>query len=237
MRVEEGDVQHGRRHCPPPTERTAHDIDERDDEHVRARERREERGDEAPDRIVLVAGVEDPVLRQSRQALVIQAELLAIPAGYPRVAPRLQRDECEVREPDDRHDDGRQGDQAADATPLLPGETSQAAERVRGDREEVMAKREELTSRGRPSAEHVLRDRPVDEDHDCVARREHVRGFHGREGGARARRRRGARRGGAPPSRRRPRRAWSRARRGPRAVPSPRCGGRARRQGLRSRSR
>ena len=59
--------------------------------------------------------------------------------------------------------------EAADPAALLPGERGQPAERVRRDRKEVVTKREQLAARRRLAAEHVLRDQPVDDDHDRVA--------------------------------------------------------------------
>ncbi len=181
VRVEEGDVEEDRKQSPPPAERPARDVDERDDEHVRARERREKRRDEPPDRVVLVAAVVDPVLGESGQPLVVETELLAVPPRHAGVPPCLERDEREVGEPDDRDDDRRQRDEPADPAAFLPGEGGETAEPVRRDREQVMPKREQLAPSRRLAAENVLRDREVDDDHDRVGDREDVRGLDGRE--------------------------------------------------------
>ncbi len=174
VRKEQRDVEQERQETPPPSKRPADDVDQRDDERVRAGERREERRDEPPDGVVLVARVEHPVLGQAGEALVVEPELLAVPTGDAGVAPRLQRDEREVGESDHRHDDRRHRDQAADPAALLPRESGQPAERIRGDGKEVMTKCEQLPARGRLAAEHVLRDRPVHDDHRGVGHREHV---------------------------------------------------------------
>ena len=168
VRVEQCDVEQDGEQAPPHAERAADDVDERDDEHVRARERREERGDEPTDRVLLVARVEDPVLRQSREPLVIEPELLPVPPRNAGVAPRLQGDEGEVGQPDDRDDDRRQRDQPSDPASFLPGDRSEPAEHVRRNWKEVVPEGEQLSARRGPAPEHVLRNGPVDEDHRGV---------------------------------------------------------------------
>jgi hypothetical protein len=79
---EEPGVQEEGSKSPPPAKRAAQNEDQSDDQHVRAGEGREEGGDETPDRIVLVSGVVDPVLGETREALVVEPELLAVPPGH-----------------------------------------------------------------------------------------------------------------------------------------------------------
>ena len=120
-------------------------------------------------------GVVDPVLGQPGEPLVVEPELLAIPAGDARVAPGLQRDEREVERARPQRRPRPTGRRALRRAALLPGERDQPPERVGRDREEVVAQREELAARRRLAAEHVLRHEPVDDDDDRVARGEDVR--------------------------------------------------------------
>ncbi len=175
MGVEKPRVQEQADERPPPPERPADDEDEADDERVRARVRGEEGRDEAPQRAVLAARVVDPVLGKPGQALVVQSELLAVPAGNAGLAPGLELDERQVDETDDRDPGRDERDDRSDAAPVAPPDGRQPAERVAGDRQEVVPEREELPARRRLAAEPVLRDHRVQDDDERVAHREHVR--------------------------------------------------------------
>ena len=98
MRPEESRVDdRAGRDRPPPWPR-GDEEEQHDDEGVRGRERAEEGRDEPAGRALLV-GVQDPVLRQVREAAVGEPELLVEPVGDAGVAPPLERDEVDVDEP------------------------------------------------------------------------------------------------------------------------------------------
>ena len=129
---------------------------DRDEQHVRGRERAEERRDEPAQR-VLVARVVEPVLRQPGEALaVVETELLAEPSGDSGVAPGLERDRVDVDEPP-RGDDPRGGeDRVTEPAPVVVAERDPAAEEVRRDGSQVVADAVEDSVRGRVAAEPVL---------------------------------------------------------------------------------
>ena len=109
----------------PPAAATVHhgappgdEVEEHDHEHVRGRERAEERRAEPADRVLLVARVQNPVLRQAREARAVdEPELLLEPAGHARVAPPLERHEVDVDEPPGRDRDRDADERQREAAP------------------------------------------------------------------------------------------------------------------------
>ena len=171
----EGEVR-GTRVCPqqsgigdrgrcdrPPVGTTSDEVEQHDDEHVRRRQWAEERRDEPPDRILLVARVEHPVLRQTRQAPIAETELVPKPPGHARVAPPLQRDGVDVDQAPQREQDRGAGKREGDAPPRRRGEHEQAAEEIGGNGQQVVPGRKQLPSRCRAAVEPRLRQEPVEE--------------------------------------------------------------------------
>ena len=146
---------------------------DRRQQHVRRRERAEERRDEPAQR-PLVAGVVDPVLGQAGEAAVLEPELLPEPAGHTRVAPGLQGDGVDVDQPPRRDDGGDAEDQPAGDPAIAGREGDAAAEEVAGDRGQVVPDPVEDPARGGVAAEPVLRDQRVEDDDRRVREREPV---------------------------------------------------------------
>ena len=101
----------------PPGAAARDEVEEDDHEDVRGRERAEEGRDEPADRVLLVTRVQDPVLRQAGEAAVDEPELFLVPAGHPRVAPPLERDEVDVGEAPDRQRHRDAGESEREAPP------------------------------------------------------------------------------------------------------------------------
>ena len=220
MRPEKAGVGDDRRGDRPPRPPPGDEEEQDDHEHVRGRERAEEGRDEPPDRVVLVARVEDPVLRQPAEPLVDEPELLLEPARHARVAPPLQRHEVDVGEAPERERRPRRRRAASESRRQATGvEHEQPAEEVRGDRDQVVARGEELAALRRLAVEPALREEPVEEDERRVDEREPVGPGLDRQRARAEERDARARRRAARPSRRRRRRARCRARLRPTARP------------------
>ena len=164
-----GEEQRCERPAPaPPAQR--HE-EQRNDEQVRGRERREERRGQPPEDDA-AALVVDEVLGQAAQPLVRQAEL--IPEPPLRVAPPRERHEKDVDQPDRRDARGRGQEHAADAPALLRRQVEAAAEEVRLDGQQVVARRVEHALVRRAAAEPGLRQHGVDDDERAEGEREPV---------------------------------------------------------------
>ena len=82
----------------------------------------------------LLVGVEDPVLREAREAAVREAELLREPVGHPGVPPPLQRHEVDVDQSPGREPAAHRDDRQADPAPPGPVERDEPPERVGAER-------------------------------------------------------------------------------------------------------
>ena len=110
MRPEQAGEEQGRERNPDdeprpePKEPCGHEQ-ERRDENVGGRERREEHRDEPPERM-LVARVVDEVLRETGEPLVVEPELIGEPPGRAGAPPPRERDRVDVDEAEGRDGGG-----------------------------------------------------------------------------------------------------------------------------------
>ena len=148
---------------------------EPDQEQVGARERRQERRDQAPVRVA-VACVVDEVLGQIREAAaVLEPELVGEPASGPRArAPPRQRDRVDVDDAERGHPAGGRDDGGVDAAALPLPQIEAAAEQVAGDREQVLAHAQDDAAMGRRPSEQVLGQEPVHDHAGPVGQRQPV---------------------------------------------------------------
>ena len=142
---------------------------ERDDEQVRGPERGEKRRHRAAQQVILVAGVEDEVLRQAPRAVVVEAELLVEVGGNARVFPALDRNGVHLHDPE--HGDAGGGDEHE---PPQRRQLDRAPEEVRGDAREVVSQRIENRGRVGFAAERALRQHRVEEDEGRENERQRV---------------------------------------------------------------
>ena len=107
--------------------------------------------------------VVDKVLGKPGEALVRQTELVGEPAG--EVAPEGERHQVDVHEPERGDERCDADDETADARAFRLREVEAAAEEVRADRQEVVARRVQHAPVRRAAAEPRLRQHAV-EDHE-----------------------------------------------------------------------
>ena len=143
------------------------------DERVRGRERAQERRDQPADGALLV-GVEDPVLREAREAAIREAELLREPVGHAGVPPPLERHEVDVDQPPGREPAAHCDDRQPDPAPPDPVERDEPPERVGAERKQVVAERVQLALGRRAAVEPRLGQQPVEDDQRAVRKREPV---------------------------------------------------------------
>ena len=171
---EEADEEQAAEGAQPPRALPGSRDEQRDEEHVRGRERAEEGRDEPAQR-PLVAGVVDEVLRQARDSRpVVEPELLREPAGHARVAPGVEWDRVDVDQPPSGDRCGRSEHEQTDPAELVAPEVEAAAEHVRGDRGEGVARAVEDPRDGGVAAEPVLRKQRVEDDEAGEGEREPV---------------------------------------------------------------
>ena len=163
-----GKEQQSKQLCEP----AAHaQCEQRDHEQVGRGERREERRGEAPEDNV-AALVVDEILRQPREPLVGEAELVLVPTAC--VPPERERDQIDVEQADRGHAGRRREDRSNQRGTFCGGEREEAAERVRLDRQKIVARGVDDTRVRRSAAERRLRDQAVDDDEAREREREPV---------------------------------------------------------------
>ena len=146
--------------------------EQRDDERKRSRQRADEARDEPPEQPVL--GVERPVVGQAAGTVVVEAELVAEVADRAGAAPPLDVHGVEVDQPAHGERRTRAEQRPADPAQLHTVDDERAAEEVRDDRDEAVAKAVEDGARAGFPVEHVLRDERVEADDGCERQREPV---------------------------------------------------------------
>ena len=166
---ERGEDEQPERQAPTAPQR---DEEQRDDQEVRRRERAEERRGEATEDDA-VPGVVDEVLRQARQSVVRQPELVVEPAGCG--PPERERDRIDIDQSERRDEGGGREHGVAEAGALAVGQREPAAQEVRGDGKQVVAGGVQDPLVRRAAAEPRLRQQPVQDDERAEREREPIR--------------------------------------------------------------
>ena len=146
---------------------------QRDGEQVAAGQRAEERRHE-PARVLALAQVEHEVLGQARRPVVVETELVPIPARRARLAPPVERHRVQLHDPADRKQRRDADDRVPEAAELAGAETERAPERVRQHRHDRVPETLEDALGARLTVEHRLRQDRIDDDHRCERQGERV---------------------------------------------------------------